>query len=188
MANRQALRELQQRIARLLQQASSEPGLMASWLGLRLGAHRLLLPLQQSGELYAMAAIQPLPYAKPWFLGVTALRGQVYGVVELAGFLPVVPAPQAPPAERTRQRLVAINEALGVNVVFRVDGLEGLRGRDAFVRSEAPPPDAPAHLGSVFFDGNNTAWQEVNLQALCQDPQFLEIAAATTPAGNAPPH
>ena len=188
MANRQALRELQQRIATLLQQASSRPGLTASWLGVRLGTHQLLLPLQQSGEIYAMTPIQPLPYAKPWFLGVTALRGQVYGVIELSAFLPTAASPQVPPAERTRQRLLAINEALGMNVVFRIDGLEGLRGRDAFVRSESPPDNAPAHLGSVFIDENDNAWQEINLQILCQDPQFLNIAAATPSTVNALPH
>lgn len=188
MANKQALRELQKRIASLLQQANSESGLTASWLGVRLGKHRLLLPLQQSGEIYAMAPIQPLPYTKPWFLGIAPLRGQVYGVVELRAFLPAAPAAAhattatatAHLAERTKPCLLGMNETLGMNVVFRVDGLEGLHSREAFVRSEAPAEDAPAHLGSTFFDGNDTAWQEINLQALAQDPQFLDIAVAPT--------
>lgn len=195
MANKQALRELQQRIASLMQQANSESGLTASWLGVRLGEHRLLLPLQQSGEIYAMAPIQPLPYTKPWFLGVAPLRGQVYGVVELRAFLPA--APEAPataatapthPAERAKPCLLGMNEALGMNVVFRVDGLEGLRSREAFVRSEAPAENAPAHLGSTFIDGNDTRWQEINLQALAQDPQFLDIAVAPTTAEHVPSH
>lgn len=197
MANKQALRELQQRIASLLQQANSESGLTASWLGVRLGEHRLLLPLQQSGEIYAMAPIQPLPYTKPWFLGVAPLRSQVYGVIELRAFLPTAPTAshdatatnsRASLGERAKPCLLGMNEALGMNVVFRVDGLEGLRSREAFVRSEAPAEGAPAHLGSTFFDGNDTAWQEINLQALAQDPQFLDIAVAPTLAEHALSH
>lgn len=188
MANKQALRELQKRIASLLQQANSELGLTASWLGVRLGEHRLLLPLQQSGEIYAMAPIQPMHYTKPWFLGVAPLRGKVYGVVELGAFLPAEPAAAQTtaatttvhPAERAKPCLLGMNETLGMNVVFRVDGLEGLRSREAFVRSEAPAEDAPAHLGSTFIDANDIAWQEINLQALAQDPQFLDIAVAPT--------
>ena len=186
MAKRQALRELQQRIAGLLQQAKNEQGPAASWLGVRLGEQRLLLPLQQSGEIHALAPIQPLPYATSWFLGVTALRGNVYGVVDLAEFLPQAPAASAH-AERSRQRLVALNETLGLNVVLRVDGLEGLRGPDAFVRCEAAAPDAPQHWGPVFFDGDGIAWQEIRLLALAQNPQFLDITAPIAPSVQALP-
>lgn len=192
MANRQALHELQQRIASLLQQAHSETGLTAAWLGIRLGKHRLLLPLPQSGEIYAMTTIQPLPYTKPWFLGVAPLRGNIYGVVELSAFLPDAPpagtqAAEQQAPERNKQCLVALNEVLGTNVVFRVDALEGLRNREAFTRSEALP-DAPAHLGSLFFDQDGLAWQEINLQALAKNPQFLDIAALLTPAEQALAH
>ena len=41
-----------------------------------LGAQKVLLPLQQSGEIHAVGSTQALPYTKPWFLGVTALRGR----------------------------------------------------------------------------------------------------------------
>ncbi|MDO4769173.1 MAG: chemotaxis protein CheW [Brachymonas sp.] len=176
MSNKQALRELHERVATLLQQANSESGPSAAWLGVRLGGRKLLLPLQQSGEIYAMTPIQPLPYSKPWFLGVAPLRGNIHGVVELGAFMPDAPA-NAQSAEPGKPCLVGLNDDFGVNVVFRVDGLEGLRSREAFMRSEAPAEGAPAHLGSTFFDGNDTAWQEVNLQALTQDPQFLDIAA-----------
>ena len=188
MSQKKALRELQERIATLLQQASSDTSLAASWLGVRLGEQKLLLPLQQSGEIYAMTAVQPLPYTKPWFLGVAHLRGNIYGVIELGAFIPSTSqAAVAPPIDRARSNLIGINDAFGLNVVFRVDGLEGLRSPDAFTRSETLP-NAPAHLGTVFFDGNNTAWQEVHLQALIQDPQFLDIAAVMTPTEHALPH
>ena len=192
MATRQALRDLQQRIASLLQQASSEEALTASWLGVRLGGRRLLLPLQQAGEIYAMTNIYPLPYTKPWFLGVAHLRSHVYSVIDLGAFLPAataVPQPAtASSAERGKARLIALNEGLGMNIAFRVDALEGLHSRDSFARSEAPPQNATPHQGSVFIDAQGTAWQEVNLLALVQDNQFLDIAAAPASAAHALPH
>ena len=189
MSQKKALRELQERIATLLQQASSDTSLAASWLGVRLGEQKLLLPLQQSGEIYAMTAVQPLPYTKPWFLGVAHLRGNIYGVIELGAFIPSTSQTTVsqPIIDRARSNLIGINDAFGMNVVFRVDGLEGLRSPDAFTRSETPS-NAPAHLGTTFFDDNNTAWQEVHLQALIQDPQFLDIAAVMTPTEHALPH
>lgn len=177
MAKREALQELQSRIARLLQQASADTGVTASWLGVRIAGQPVLLPLQQSGEIYAMTLLQPLPYAKPWFLGVAALRGNIYGVIDLTPFLPAsARQPQGRAPDADRQRLVAVNDALGLNVVLRVDSLEGLRGRDAFERSEPAVDGAPVYFGSRFHDAAGTMWQEINLQALAGHPDFLDIA------------
>lgn len=185
MARREALHKLQTRIAHMLQQASSLSALTASWLGVRIGGLPVLLPLQQSGEIYPMTDIAPMPYAKPWFLGVASLRGNIHGVVDLQPFLEGAGAgaagAQPAQSERMRQRLVAVNEALGVNVVLRVDSLEGLRGRDAFERSAPPAADAPAYFGSTFVDGQNVTWQEINFQVLSQSPEFLDIALDAAP-------
>ena len=170
MARREALQELQNRIAGMLQKAGSDKGVTASWLGVRIGARRVLLPLQQSGEIQSASDIQSIAYAKPWFLGVVALRGNIVGVVNIAPFLdaaPVDPVLRAQPEQP---------EALGLNVALRVEALEGLRGRDAFLRSGPPASSAPAYFGSVFTDPQGCIWHEVNLQALAQTPEFLDIA------------
>ncbi|MGC9562317.1 chemotaxis protein CheW [Brachymonas sp. M4Q-1] len=179
MARREALQELQNRIAGMLQKAGSDKGVTASWLGVRIGARRVLLPLQQSGEIQSASDIQSIAYAKPWFLGVVALRGNIVGVVNIAPFLdaaPVDPVLRAQPEQPQARRLVVLNEALGLNVALRVEALEGLRGRDAFLRSGPPASSAPAYFGSVFTDPQGCIWHEVNLQALAQTPEFLDIA------------
>lgn len=192
MAKRQALQELQKRIAHLLQEAHSKTTEAASWLGVRLGKHKVLLPLQQAGEIYPWNQhIHYVAYTQSWFLGVAALRGKIYGVIELAEFLPHIDASDIQPATQRRtsaqkqQRLVALNEAFGVNAVLRVDALEGLHSQKSFVQSQPADPSAPTYYGSVFHEENGTVWQEINLQALCQAPQFLDIAASmqlTAPA------
>ena len=169
MARREALQELQNRIAGMLQKAGSDKGVTASWLGVRIGARRVLLPLQQSGEIQSASDIQSIAYAKPWVLGV----------VNVAPFLdaaPVDPVLRAQPEQPQARRLVVLNEALGLNVALRVEALEGLRGRDAFLRSGPPASSAPAYFGSVFTDPQGCIWHEINLQALAQTPEFLDIA------------
>jgi twitching motility protein PilI len=53
----------------------------------------------------------------------------------------------------------------------------GLRGIDAFVSSESPPPDTPVFFGTTYLDSSGTRWQELNLQALSQQSAFLSIRA-----------
>ena len=50
MANREALKELQTRLAARLQAAKAENITVASWLAVESGARRFLLPLAQAGE------------------------------------------------------------------------------------------------------------------------------------------
>ena len=180
MAHRDALRELQARLAQRLQ-AASDPGQQAAWLAVEAGGERWLLPLAQAGEIFPFSgphpAPHPVPYTQAWFLGVSNLRGGLWGVVDLAAF-----ATGRPPALRAESawaeaRLVTLNPALEVNSALRVDHLSGLRGMEAFAASESPSEGSPGWFGSRYTDFHGTCWQEVNLQALSQQTQFLGIVA-----------
>src|ERR1700710_143826 len=86
MANKQALRDLQSRLAERLQAArTQEQG--KSWLAVECGARGFLFPLRDAGEVFAMSPLAHVPYSHRWFLGVSNLRGHLHGVVDLAGFL-----------------------------------------------------------------------------------------------------
>ncbi len=85
MANREALRELQTRLAARLQAARVEGSSVSSWLAVESAGRRFLLPLGQSGEIFPWTGVQPVPYTQGWFLGVANLRGSLIGVVDLAG-------------------------------------------------------------------------------------------------------
>lgn len=182
MANKQALRELQARLAERLQQARAEPrGL--SWLAVSAGGLRLLLPLQQAGEIFELVGIVPVPHTQPWMLGVVNLRGGVCTVVDLAAFLGVrgaagAPAAAALPASAERGRLLAFNAALGINAALLVDRLLGLR-HAADLTPEPWPDDAgarPAFAGGRWRDAEGGLWQELQLAALAVDPAFLAVA------------
>lgn len=176
MANRQALRELQTRLAQRLQTARTE-GVGASWLGVELGGGKYLLPLSHSGEIFPWSATQAVPYTRAWYLGVANLRGGLYGVVDVASYLTgSQPVPRSELA-RNESRLVALNSALEVNCALVIDRLAGLKSALSFVDLAEPGMDAPAFFGKRLIDEAGAQWQEINLQVLCQQPEFLTIRA-----------
>lgn len=176
MANREALRELQSRLASRLQAARTE-GVQASWLAVEAAGNRYLFPLTQSGEIFPFTATQAVPYTQSWFLGVANLRGGLFGVVDLGSFVSGQAPAQRSDASRAESRLVALNTLLEVNCALLIDRLAGLRSLEAFSSSADAPPGSPDYFGSGYTDANGTYWQEINLQALSQQPQFLSISA-----------
>ncbi|MBB1599261.1 chemotaxis protein CheW [Variovorax sp. UMC13] len=179
MANRDALRAFQSRLAARLQAARTSD-VSASWLAVEAGEARYLFPLGHAGEIFPWTPPQAVPYTAPWFLGVANLRGGLYGVVQLSSFLTGQP-PDAPVAAgegaRAQSRLVALNELLEVNCALLVDRLVGLRGVEAFTDSQPPAADAPAWVGHTYQDADGESWQELSLQALSQQSHFLSIGA-----------
>lgn len=195
MANSDTLRAFQARLASRLQ-AARTADVSASWLAVEAGSGRYLFPLGQAGEIFPWTPPQPVPHTERWFLGVSNLRGGLFGVVHLAGFAEAdgaVPAPATAPAAspphqavvpaagpdglRTQARLVALNELLEVNCALLVDRLLGLRGVEAFATSEAPGTGAVPWLGRTYIDADGAHWQELDLHALSRQPRFLRIGA-----------
>lgn len=179
MAKRQSLRELQERLAQRLTAAKTE-ALTATWLAIEAGGQRHLLPLVQSGEIFPWSAVQAVPYTKPWYVGVANLRGGLHGVIDLAGLLsgPDAPARQRPTDRVTSEsRLVSLHAALGLNAVLWIDRLLGLRNPGAFTSMADRPADAPAYVTRLLIDEGGQAWQELDLQLLVNEPEFLAIAA-----------
>lgn len=175
MANREALRDLQSRLAGRLQAARSEGITVAAWLAVQAGGRDYLLPLSQAGEIFPWTGVQPVPYTQPWFLGIANLRGTLAGVVDIAHLLNhgISRSEQ----ELAETSLLAFNPLLEVNASLLVDRLLGLRAADAFVQTEPAPERSPSFFGSIHIDGSGRRWQELQLQRLTQTAKFLSIRA-----------
>jgi len=175
MANREALRELQSRLAARLQLARTEAR-QASWLALECAGQGLLVPLATAGEIFPVGALKAVPHTQPWFLGVANLRGGLHGVVDLAAFLGLR-APQAIDALREQSRLLAFNAALGSQCAVLVDRLAGLRNADQ-LQAETPDGEPrPAFAPGQWRDADGRRWQEIDLGLLARSEPFLAIAA-----------
>ena len=177
MANREALRQLQSRLAERLKAARTETR-QISWLAVECSGHGLLVPLLTAGEIFPAGALLAVPHTQPWFLGVANLRGQLHGVVDLAAFLGL----RLPLARELRDqaRLLAFNPTLGSHSAVLVDRLAGLRSA---AQLTAEPPDGqecqprPGFASAMWRDVEGRSWQEIDLAVLARHPQYLAIAA-----------
>lgn len=186
MANKDALRELQQRLAQRLQTVR-EQAPTRNWLAVEMAGHGFLLPLDQAGEIFPLSAVHAVPHSQPWFLGVANLRGQLHGVIDLAGFLGLPRStPRAPldaPPRDTREardggRLVAFNGKLQTNAALLIDRLLGLRNASALQPAPAAEEAGKPHfIGQQMADAQGRIWYELDLSALAADEAFARIDA-----------
>jgi twitching motility protein PilI len=178
MANRQALRDLQTRLAARLQQARTE-GVAPGWLAVELMGRKCLMPLAQSGEIFPITQVQKVPYTRDWFMGVANLRGGLYGVVDLANFISSTPVQRHfDGGIRDQARLIALNSAMEINCALLIDRLSGLRGVADFVSREAAPEGSPDFMSAQYQDKTGQTWTELDLQLLATSSKFLGIATA----------
>lgn len=174
MANKEALRELQTRLAERLKTARAEaPGV--SWLAVECAGRGFLLPLHEAGEIFAMAAIVPVAHAKSWFLGVANLRGGLHGVVDLAAFLGIKGGERTAESARERVQLVAFNASLDLNCALLVDRLAGLRSNAQMTPEPDTPAARPDFVGARFRDAAGRLWQELRLAELARNESFLRV-------------
>ena len=174
MANKEALRELQSRLAERLQAARSQASAVL-WLAVECGGRGFLLPLQDAGEIFAPSPIIPVAHAKAWFLGVANLRGGLHGIVDLASFLGVEGGERAGDGARERAQLVAFNAGLEINCALLVDHLAGLRSADQMAAEPDTPQARPSFVGGRFRDATGRLWQELRLAELAHHDAFLRI-------------
>lgn len=181
MANRQALRELQTRLAARLAQAKTE-GVAAGWLAVELQGQRFLMPLAQSGEIFPITSVQKVPYTYDWFMGVANLRGGLYGIVDLASFITRMPQQRLFDGSiREQARLIALNSDMDINCAVLIDRLGGLRSVSDFVSRESAPEGSPAYISAVYIDSAGQSWTELDLQQLASSTEFLGIAIGNAP-------
>jgi len=173
MANKQALRELQSRLAERLR-ASQDRSQAANWLAVEAGGRGFLFPLAEAGEIYTgSAALMSVPHTSRWFMGVANLRGHLHGVVDWAGFLGLRRSVEA--VARDQVCLVAFNTSLDINCALMVDRLAGLRGREQLQPDTGDVPHAPSFLSGVWRDAQGRSWHEVGLATLSGHEAFLRI-------------
>lgn len=175
MANREALRELQGRLAERLQQARTEVRAV-SWLAVECAGLGLLFPLPAAGEIFAVGTLLPVPRTQSWFMGVANLRGGLHGVVDLAAFLGLR-QPIQRDAVREQARLLAFNAQSGAHCAVLVDRLAGLRSAAQLTAEPAHDAPRPAFAGARWRDMAGRVWQEIDLAALARHEQFLAISA-----------
>lgn len=163
------LRDFSAQLAARLQAAPS-PLAEPARLAIRIGTLAYLLDMNNAGEIVAAPPVTPVPWTKPWFLGLANVRGRLVGVVDLlrlAGNTPIAP--------EDAQQLIVFNESLKYNVgllITRAFGLRNIKDLEPLgaVHDRARPWESKA-----FRDTDGTRLVEIDLQGLISYEEFTSI-------------
>lgn len=175
MSSKQALLDLQERLTSRMSRAQSVES-AATWLAVEAGEDKLLLPLQQSGQISGLQSLQAVSYTCAWFLGVSNIRGQIFGVVDLAAFMTGRQTPVKKDLAKRDARLVAFNPDLEINCALLVSRLQGLKSPEDFSGYTEPQEGSVDYLSGEYTDREGTRWKELDLQKLSMLEGFLTIA------------
>ena len=145
----------------------------SSRLGLLSGAKRWLIRLPDAAEVVAVPPIARVPLTRAWFLGLANIRGNLYSVVDLAGFIGAVAT--VPPGAGSQSRLILFGPRAGdLKAGIVVQSVLGLRNLAELTAAKADA-DAPGWFGQRWLDRDGLSWQEIELVRLVQDAAFLRV-------------
>jgi len=163
------LKDFSTQLAQRLRAAPSRTAEPAR-LAVRMVDTGYLLDLGSTGEIVALPEIALVPWTKPWFRGLTNVRGRLLGVVDLmhlSGRPPMTP-------EQSLQ-LVVLGEALKVNAAIIVTRAFGLRNlKDLQPLGDVSDPLRPWER-ERFRETDGTTLIELDLRRLVATEQFVSI-------------
>jgi twitching motility protein PilI len=170
MARRISLREFQQDLVRRLTEARVSTETPTARLGVQVGGEYWLVRLDEAAEVMPPPAIAPVPLTRPWFRGLTNIRGNLYSVVDLAQFQGGQETLMTPDC-----RLLLVGERFQMAAALLVGRMLGLRNLSAFERRDSAPqrPWEQAH----YVDGDGREWRELAMEPLVYSGEFLQAGA-----------
>jgi len=154
----------------------------ASRLGVLIGGQKVLLPLTDISEVLPVPHLESVPLTKVWYLGVANIRGNLCSVTDLAQFLGW-PALQ----KKISNRIVLLNSVKTTQASILIDAVIGLRNVDQMQiasdqtdASNVLPQDNDLGCFSsqVYVDHEHNIWLTLDVDALVQNPQFLQPGVA----------
>ena len=168
MAQKISLRDYQRELAERLRLADSARS--PSKLGLEVGTESWLVDLAEAGEVIPVPPITPVPLTRPWFRGVVNVRGNLYSVIDFAGFLATGYC-----AGGEQARLVVLGERFRSAAALLVHRSLGLRN-PVELQARALAAEKPVWLRAEYNDDAGRRWRELDVAALVRDPDFLSVA------------
>jgi twitching motility protein PilI len=115
------LREFSMQLAERLKAAPHTP-VQPLRLAVRIGSDSYLLDMATAGEIVAAADIAPVPWTRPWYRGLTNVRGRLIGVIDLQEL-----SGRPPLAQDQSQQLLVFGPTLKVNAGILISRAFGLR-------------------------------------------------------------
>jgi len=169
MARKISLREFQESVAAKLQSLATNATANPSKLGVKIGSKFWLVNLSDISEMLPVPVLTAVPLAQPWFNGVANFRGNLYGIVDLSHFLD-----GAPTTIGVDCRLLLVHQKFSVNCGLVVSRMLGLRNPEQMRFAEVGGDLSP-WVAAEYLDEDGQRWQELNMLALTEHAQFLNV-------------
>ncbi|MCR4302615.1 MAG: chemotaxis protein CheW [Gallionella sp.] len=164
MSKRLNLREFQQNLINQLQ-AENLSVARVSTLGVQIGGQNRLVEMVDVGEVLSLPALTAVPFTKPWFRGVANVRGNLYGVVDVAAYRQTGAA-----SGDINNRILLVADRYAFNVALLVDNVLGLRDARNWKQYQVD--------GQIEYqDEQGTFWQKLDVSALLGQEEFLQIGS-----------
>ncbi len=165
-----SLQEFQQQLSLRMQQARSAHASSQACLAVMTGVRRWLFELAHTAEMLPLAGLTPVPFTRPWFLGLINHRSQLTGVIDLDAFSGASPA-----SWQAGDRVLALSPALPLRCAIRVTQAPAVVDRARLRPAASDPAHAP-WCPQSFIDAAGLRWDSVDLPALMATPSFVDIA------------
>ena len=164
MAKRFSLREFQQNVLNRLQEQATAGDRIAT-LGVQVGDDNWLVDMTEISEVLEVPKMTVVPLTKPWYRGVANVRGNIYGIIDLAAYANRGETPQD-----AQSRVLLLGQKYSFNAGLLIRRVLGLRNARNWQRSEQD--------GVVRYqDDNGQMWTKLDIKQLLQQPEFMQIGA-----------
>ena len=162
VSKRLSLREFQQNILDRIQQ-KEVAGDRITTLGIQVGQGFWLVEMQDISEVLPVPPLTAVPLTQPWYRGVANVRGNLYGIADLAAFMGQGDMPNA-----AQGRVILVAQKFAINVGFLVVRVLGLRDARSWEYEDRE--------GEGYFkDEQGQMWRKLDVTQLLQQPDFLQI-------------
>jgi twitching motility protein PilI len=163
MSKRLSLREFQQGLIDRLQ-TSDVSGSRVTTLGVQIAGRNWLVDMSDIAEVLPLPPLTIVPFTKPWFRGMANIRGNLYGIIDMAGY---EHSGMASGDINNRVLLLAAKHA--INAGLLVDAVLGLRDAQAWRQSEGIDRQIE------YYDENGAPWRKLDVHGLIEQAEFMQI-------------
>ena len=161
------LREFQAELSRRIEAATARDS-SGSRIGFTAGDRNWLASLDDIQEVIAPPPVTAAPGARRWFLGMVNVRGNLYGVSDMADFLGYGRTPRS-----ATNRLLVPHARLGINTALLIQNTRGLTHLDQHQAS--PCENRPDWCRQTYRDADGVEWHDLDLARFFATPAFLQV-------------
>ncbi len=170
MASGLDLRKYQEDILAKLESLSEQQANASnSRLGVGVGQYNVLVDLAEISEVLPLPDMHPVPLTQPWFLGMANVRGNLYGISDLAQIVG-----QSSPVRTSNSRVLLVNQELIAQAGVMIERLIGLRNLDDMKPAQQTIEQPFCFKPQQYEDAEGNLWLELDCHALVNAKEFVQ--------------